>query len=61
MCIGVAYRADAPPRRHGVGVAAQAARDALYAKRDQLTEKQLRAKFQFGRMGSRDPFRSLIG
>jgi len=31
---------------------AQAARDALYAKPDQLTEEQLRAKFQFGRMGS---------
>jgi hypothetical protein len=31
---------------------AQHARDALYAKRDQLTEEQLRAKFQFGRMGS---------
>ena len=28
---------------------AQEARDALYAKRDQLTEEQLRAKFQFGR------------
>jgi hypothetical protein len=31
---------------------AQEARDALYAKRDELTEAQLRAKFQFGRMGS---------
>ena len=31
---------------------AQEARDALYAKRDQLTEAQLRAKFQFGRMRS---------
>ena len=31
---------------------AQAARDALYAKRDQLTEEQLRAKFKYGRLGS---------
>jgi hypothetical protein len=31
---------------------AQAARDALYAKRDQLSEEQLRARFQFGRLGS---------
>jgi hypothetical protein len=30
----------------------QEARDALYAKRDQLIEEQLRAKFQFGRLGS---------
>ena len=28
------------------------ARDALYAKRDQLIEEQLRAKFQYGRLGS---------
>ena len=31
---------------------AQEARDALHAKRDQLTEEKLRAKFQFGRMAS---------
>jgi hypothetical protein len=31
---------------------AEEARDGLYAKRDQLTEEQLRARFQFGRMGS---------
>jgi hypothetical protein len=31
---------------------AQSARDALYAKRDQLTEEQLHARFEFGRLGS---------
>ena len=31
---------------------AEEARDALYAKRDQLIEEQLRAKFQYGRLGS---------
>jgi hypothetical protein len=31
---------------------AQEARDALYAKRNQLIEEQLRAKFHFGRLGS---------
>jgi len=31
---------------------AQEARDALYARRDQLTDEQLRARFHFGRMGS---------
>jgi len=33
-------------------IKAEEARDTLYAKRDQLTEEKLRAKFQFGRMGS---------
>jgi hypothetical protein len=31
---------------------AEEARAALYAKRDQLIEEQLRARFHFGRMGS---------
>jgi hypothetical protein len=31
---------------------AEEARAALYAKRDQLIEEQLRAKFKFGRLGS---------
>jgi hypothetical protein len=31
---------------------AEEARAALYAKRDELIEEQLRAKFQFGRLGS---------
>ncbi|HEX3205806.1 MAG TPA: hypothetical protein VHQ68_06175 [Propionibacteriaceae bacterium] len=44
------------PRGGGRFVAAmkaEEARDALYAKRDQLIEEQLRAKlFQYGRLGS---------
>ena len=31
---------------------AEEARDALYAKRDQLIEEQLRAKFKYGRLQS---------
>jgi hypothetical protein len=31
---------------------AEEACDALYARRNQLTEDQLRARFHFGRMGS---------
>ena len=31
---------------------AEEARAALYAKRDQLMEEQLRAKFKYGRLGS---------
>jgi hypothetical protein len=33
-------------------IKAQEARAALYARRELLTEERLRAKFQFGRMGS---------